>query len=167
MAEPDAGDGKEQAHRYDENDRQRQAEAFVLRGQHQEHKQDAQRININRRVAGEDALVAQLRPFRGHTLGQLLADQLGHERLSLAGAESRGRRAVDLRRGRTVVTHRAVRTVGFLHLHQSAERHALALRVTGLEPGDVFGPRAEGSIGLRDHLESAAKPVEVVHIKRA
>src|SRR5207249_3941896 len=69
--------------------------------------------------------------------------------------------------GKRKLSHRAVRTVGFLHLHQSAERHALALRVTGLEPGDVFGPRAEGSIGLRDHLESAAKPVEVVHIKRA
>ena len=73
--EPHAGDGEQQTHRHDENDGQRQAEAFVLRGQHEEHEQQAERIDIDGRVAGEDALVGQLGPFEGHALRQILVGE--------------------------------------------------------------------------------------------
>ncbi len=54
---PDARDGEEQAHGYDENDGQRQTEALVQRGKHQEDEQYTERINIHRRIAGKNALI--------------------------------------------------------------------------------------------------------------
>ena len=47
-----AGDGRQQAHRHDEDDRERQREALVLRGEHQEDEQHAQREDQQRGVAG-------------------------------------------------------------------------------------------------------------------
>jgi hypothetical protein len=41
--QPHAGDRGQQAHRHDQDHRQRQGPAFVLRRQHQEHQQHAQR----------------------------------------------------------------------------------------------------------------------------
>jgi hypothetical protein len=41
--QPDTGDGAEQAHRHDQDDRQRQEQAFILGGQHQEDQQHAER----------------------------------------------------------------------------------------------------------------------------
>ena len=89
--EPDAGDGEQQTHRHDQNDGERQAETFVLRGEHEEHEQQAERIDIDRRVAGEDALVGQVGPFICHAVGQIVVGEFGHERFGLAGTVSRAR----------------------------------------------------------------------------
>ena len=104
-----------QAHRHDEDDRERQPEAFVLRRQHEKDEQDAERINIDRRVAGEDSLDRSVRSIRTSCPWEDYRCEFRHQRLGLAGTEARRRAAVDLRRGITVVTHRAVGAVRFLH----------------------------------------------------
>ncbi len=74
-----------QRHRHDQDDRQRQAPAFVLRRQHQEGQEHAEREDEEGGVAGEDLLVGQFRPLIGHAVGQFLRQQLFHRRLRLAG----------------------------------------------------------------------------------
>ena len=68
--EPHAGDRREQAHRHDQDDRERQEQAFILRRQHQEDEQHAEREDKQRRVAGQDLLVGQIGPFVAHALRQ-------------------------------------------------------------------------------------------------
>ena len=49
--EPHAGDRRQQAHRHDQDDHERQRPALVLRGEHEEHEQHAEREDEDRGVA--------------------------------------------------------------------------------------------------------------------
>ena len=73
-ADPDASDGEQQAHGYDQDDRERQAETFVLGGQDEEDQQDAERINVNGGITGQHLLIGELGPFGGHAFGQIFID---------------------------------------------------------------------------------------------
>ena len=115
--EPHAGDGEEQAHRHDQNDGQRKSKTLVLGGQHEEHQQDTERINIQGSVAGQDALIRQLGPFERRPLRQVCVGELRDQCLRLAGTEPGRGSAIDFRRGISVVAHRPVGSVGFRHLY--------------------------------------------------
>ncbi len=69
-AQDNAGDGGDQAHRYDQDDGERQRQAFILRRQHQEHEHHRQREGEHRGVASLDLLIRQRRPFIGEAVGQ-------------------------------------------------------------------------------------------------
>ena len=166
-AEPHARNGEEQAQRHDENDRERQPEAFVLRGEHEEHEQDAERIDVNRRVAGEDALVGELGPFEGHAFRERVGRELRHRCFGFHGADARCRATGDLRGRIAVVAHDAVGAVGLLHLDERAERNHLSGGVAGFQTRDVLGAIAELRVGLRDDLPGTAEEVEVIHVERA
>ena len=60
-------------HRDNEDDHERQRPALVLRGEHQEHEQHAERKDEDRRVARELLLVRQLRPVALMPLGSVSA----------------------------------------------------------------------------------------------
>src|SRR5262249_51378643 len=70
LGEPHPADREQQAQRDDQDHRQRQREALVLGGQHQEYQQDAQREDEDRRVAREDLLVGELGPLVGNAARQ-------------------------------------------------------------------------------------------------
>src|SRR5207244_13169456 len=106
-----------------------QAEALVLRGEHQEHEQDTERINIHRGIAGKNALIGQFGPLEGRALRQILIREFRDECLGLSGTETGRGTAVDFGSGITVVTHRAVGAMSFSHLHQGAERHHLTFQI--------------------------------------
>src|ERR1043165_2606320 len=67
--EPNSGDREEQTHRDDQNDSQRQPEAFVLGGQHEKDQQNTEWINVDSGVSGDNSLIGQLGPFVGQTFG--------------------------------------------------------------------------------------------------
>ena len=66
LGDHDADDRAQQAHRHDEDDRQRQRPAFVLGRQHQEHQHDRQQEDPHRRVAGLQLQQRQLGPLGAH-----------------------------------------------------------------------------------------------------
>ena len=165
--EPDAHHGTEQGHGHNEEDDQRQTEAFVLGRQHQKNQQDAQREDVHGGVASDPLLVGQLGPLIGHARRQGLLHQTLDKGLSLARAVARGRSTIDFCSRIAVVAHHAVGTEGLTHRHQGAHRHHLTALVADLETADVVGPIAELRIGLGHHLISATELVEVIHVERA
>ena len=62
--DPHADGRGEQAHRHDQDDRERQAPAAVLRRQHQKHEQHADREHEEAGVAAGDLLIATGRSIR-------------------------------------------------------------------------------------------------------
>ncbi len=69
-AQPDAADRAEEAHRDNENDRERQGPALVKRRQQQEDKQNAEREDVDRAIAGELLLQRHFRPLGGEARRQ-------------------------------------------------------------------------------------------------
>src|SRR5262249_34680513 len=117
--------------------RQWQSETFVLCSKNEEDEEDAQRINIERGVAGEDALVGQVGPFEGGAFGEFFVGELRYQCFSLTGTEPGRRSAVDFSGRITIVSHSAVRTVRLCDLDQGSERNHLAFCITRFKPGDV------------------------------
>ena len=160
-------DRGQHAHRHDQDDREWEREALVLRREHQEHEQYAERKHQESRIARDELLVGEIRPLVRHAAGQRLIEDLRHRGLSLAGAEPRSGSAVDVRRGVGVVALHHIRSEGARDVDHGAEGHHLAVRVAGLERHDVIELGAERRIRLRDYLEGAAETVEVVDVERA
>ena len=63
--EINAAERAEQTHRHDEDDGQRQPPAFILRGEHEEDEEHAEREDVNDRVACEDLLQREVGPLEG------------------------------------------------------------------------------------------------------
>ena len=118
MREPHTQHGGKQAHRHDQDHGQRQRQAFVLCGEHQEHQQHADREDPHGRVAGQDLLIRQIRPLEAHALGQRFMRNAFHCRLCLARREAGGRAAVDVGSGVAVVAHDHVRPEALRHAQQ-------------------------------------------------
>ena len=120
-----------------------------MRRQDQEHEEDAQREDVDARVACDDLLEGEFGPIQDHALGQTLLREFLDERLGLAGAETRGGRAIDVGGGIPVVAHDPVGPVGLMDAGEP-QRHDLAGLVAGLEPEDVLGVLAGNWISCRD-----------------
>src|SRR5581483_5544808 len=69
-----AGDGCQQAHRYDQNDRKRESQTLVLRREDQEDEQDAQWKHECRRASRDELLIRELSPLVCHASWQRLLD---------------------------------------------------------------------------------------------
>jgi len=128
----------ENRHRHDQDHGQRQGPAFVLGGQHQEHQQHAQREDIDHRIAGQDVLVGQLRPFIRNPLRQHFLGDALQRGLCLAARYARGGAAIEIGCGVGVVALHAVRTIAILDAHQGGQRDHFALVTTHLQLRDIL-----------------------------
>ena len=106
--EVQAGRRGQQAHRYDQHDRQRQLPALVLRRQHEEHEDGG---------AGEDRqgwdallllLMGKVRPFERDAGRQHLLGKIGHARHGRAGRDARRGGSHDIGGGVEVVARHAI-----------------------------------------------------------
>ena len=75
-----AGDRRHQAHRHDQNDGERQGQAFELRREHEEDEDDGEAECEQRGIAGPDLLEGKRRPFVAEAVGQRLGGELLHGR---------------------------------------------------------------------------------------
>ncbi|MNT14444.1 hypothetical protein D3C72_1494510 [compost metagenome] len=108
--QPDPADRAEQTHGHDQQHRQRQQPAVVLRGKDKVGEQHTQREDVQRRVAGQLLLVGQLGPLKAHALGQHFLGQAFHHRHDLPRADPGWRAAGDVGGGIAVVVDDTVRT---------------------------------------------------------
>ncbi len=165
--QPDAADRREQGHRHDQDHRERQRQALVLRGQHAVDEQHAERKDQEHGVAGDRVLVGELRPLERHAVRQHALEQAGHRGLGLPRAVPRRGSAVDLGGRKTVVMHHLVRAVAAAHLEHRAERHHLAPVVARLQAGDLLRLQPERRLRLHVDLIGPSEAVEVVRVERS
>ncbi len=171
--DPEAGNRRQQAHRHDEDDRERQRPALILRRQHEKHEHGAEHEDGGRRVAGENLLQRQLRPFEVHARREqpLARRRLAGERVEhrdrIARTRAGQRIAGEFGRWVEVVMRDDRRAARLPHRHQSREGHHLAGGVADFEPADVALPHAELLLGLGGHLPVAAEGGEVVDVGAA
>ncbi len=165
--QPHPGDRAEQAHRHDQQDRQRQQPAVVLRGEDQVGQQHAQREDEQRAVAGQLLLVGQVGPFEGHALGQHFAGQALHQRHRLSRTDAGKRAAADIRRRIAVVVDHPVGTGAGRHGDERGQRQHRPGGIAYLQAPDGFGLHAVRRIGLGSDLVGATEAVEVVDVQRA
>ena len=132
--QPEAAEGRQQAHRHDQDDRQRQRPALVQAGEHQEHQQYAQRKDQYRGVALGGLLVGQVGPLEVEAARQHLRGQLAHAFKRLGRRQGRRVDARgDVRRGIGVVADHRVGAVAGLEVDDAAHRHHLPALVADLE----------------------------------
>ena len=141
------GNGRQQGHRHDQDHRQWQAPAFVLRREHQERQQYAEREHEQRGVAGQNLLVGQVGPFVGHAVGQFFLEQFLDGFFGLAGAVAGGCGTVDFSGDEAVVVHHAVRARGVADLDEGRQRDHLALVVAHFQLADLV--RIRGGTAAR------------------
>src|SRR5947207_1164499 len=108
--QPGAEEREGQAHRCDQDDRERQRPALVLGGMDEEYEEDAERKDEDRGVARELRLVGDVGPFDLHPGREHLRRQPLHGRQGRALAPARRRVAVHLGGGEHVVADDAIRT---------------------------------------------------------
>src|SRR5471032_757074 len=164
--QPHADQRRQDADRDNQDDRQRQRQAFVLRGQHQEHQQHADGEHPQRGIAGQRLLVSQVGPFHLDPARQRLRGDAFDGRLRLVRRIAGGRAAVDVGGGVAVVAHHHFRAEGRRHFDQRRQRHHLAAGVARLQRADIVGEGAELRVRLHPHLIHAAEAVEVIRIGR-
>ncbi|MNP32767.1 hypothetical protein D3C76_1259680 [compost metagenome] len=109
--QPYAGDRRQNAHGHDQQYRKRQAQALVLRGEHEEHQQHRQRQDDDQGVAGHLVLVGDLGPFVADAARQGPFGDTLHRLQGLAAAVARRWRATDVGGGEAVVAHGLVGAV--------------------------------------------------------
>ena len=165
--QPDAGQRGQDAHRDDQDHRQRQRQAFVLGSQHQEHQQHADREYPDAGIPRQYFLVGQVGPFEPDARRQRACRDPFGSGLGLRRRIAGRRAAVDVGGGVAVVAHHHFRTIAGAHLHQRRQRHHFAGGVARLQAQDVFRLRAVRRIGLHPDLEHPSEAVEVVDVQRA
>ena len=144
----------------------RQGQAFILGGQHQEDQQQHQRENERARVTGQDLLVGQFGPFVVDALRQGFGGDALDGGLRLAGRIARGRSAVDIGGQEAII---AAGGPDRRRCRPSARRPAGPFRRcrADLQRADVLRPGAKGGVGLDPDAVGAAEAIEVVDIVRA
>ncbi len=165
---PQADDGRQQAHRHDQQDGQRQRPAFILRGQDHEHEQHGQREDqLGQQVLlRQEFLETQLGPLVAHRGGQAVVGHAVHDVDPLAGAGARGPGSRDLGGRVEVVVVDDGRARCVLHVDQRGQRHAVALGVADLQVADVLDAHAVLRFGLDVDLPVAVLEGEVVDVER-
>ena len=165
--DPHADGRGQQAHRHDQDDRERQAPAAILRRQHQEDEQHADRKHVEAGIAAGDLLIGQVGPFEREAARQRLLGELLHgvDRGRRTGA--RQRVALQLGRRIKIVARDAVGPGDVAEIHHAAEHHHVAGGIAGAQPRQIGGLLPERQVGLRGDVIGAAEQVEVVDIGRA
>lgn len=162
----DAVEGAQQAHRNDENNRQRQNEGLVQSRQNEEDEQDGKREDVNRGVSRLLFQQRQFRPFKPNALRQVLFAQALHFRHCLAGTYARRRFAVNCGGGEHVVTRQGQRSGAVFNRANRAERDHLAVGVFDVNPVQVDVLSAEHCVRLRLDLEVSVQIRKVVDVLR-
>ena len=85
------GDRREQAHRHDQHDGERQLPAFVLRDKYEKDEERCGPEDEKRRRAALLLLVREIGPFKGNALRQHLVRELLHAMQGRAGGDARRR----------------------------------------------------------------------------
>ena len=165
--QPHAEHRRQQAHGHDEDDRERQRPAFVLRGENQEDEQHAQREYERRDIGGGFLLISEIRPFIAEFIRQRVAQDSLHCGAGLAGGVPRRRLAVDVGGEIDVVVRDAIRPGREADRCDRSERDHVAVGVACLELGDILGMRTKARLGLCVDAEGSTETIEVVHVRRA
>jgi len=166
-AKHEPADCCEQAHRHDQDDRERQAPAFVLCRQHEKNENYRRAEDEKSRIAGELLLISEIRPVEPETVGEPFGGELFHRRQRISSRVTRQCAPLDLGGGIKVVAWDTVRAGDIAELSDRADRHHLAPVVPRLQIDDVVDVVSKRSVGLRRHPIGAAEIVEVVNIGRA
>ena len=163
-AEEQAADRGQQAHGHDQDHRQRQRPALILRRQHEEDEDHRSGEDEEAGAARQLLLIGELGPFEAESVGQGLGRQLLHGGQRLARRMAGCGRTLHLARGVEVVARQAIGAEPVLEGGDGSQRHHLALGIAGLVIGDLGELLAEGAVGLDQHLIGAAQIVELVDI---
>ncbi len=135
--------------------------------QHQIDEQQGERKDDDARIAGQNLLIGQVRPFKGDAVRQCLVGDTLDRRLRLTRREARRRAAIDVGGEEAVIARGALRPRGAVDLQQGRKRDHLPGARADLELADILGPGAKGGIGLDPDTVGAAKRIEVVDVERA
>ena len=144
-AQDDAGDGGNQAHRYDQDHRKRQRQALVLRRKHKEYKHHRQDEGEHGGIAGPDLLEGERRPFGGETLRQRFVRELVHDRDALSLRIARRGGAIHFGGGIEIVVRHTERTGNIVHGGERAERYGIAVGVAHADFEHVATSRRSSS----------------------
>src|SRR6516162_1271178 len=156
----------EQAHRHDQDDRQRQLPAFVMRRQHQKHKKSGCPEDENGGGATLLLLISKISPFKRDAQWKNLTSKFFHAMQCCAGSDTRCCDPLHLSGGKEIVARHAVGNRPVPQLCDRADWHHLAGRVADLQAGNVLRRPPELAVGLDDDLVSSAEIVEVVDVLR-
>src|SRR5262249_43533662 len=113
----------QQAHRSDENDRQRQRPAVVLSGQRQKHEQDTKRKDEKRDVTSGYLLIGQLRLLERELARQILSTDSLHLFNRLTGTASWQCRPLNQGCGIDVIMADRIETIDALNVPQTTQWH--------------------------------------------
>ncbi len=136
------GRGQE-AHRHDQDDRQRQPPALIVSGQHEEDEEGRSRKDQRGRDSLLFLLMAEFRPFDGETLRQHFLRNLFHPLHGCARGNIRSSATENVGSGIKVVTRLAIRLGVFMKVRHRANGHHFAAGITNLETADVLWRLAE------------------------
>ncbi len=167
VVEPQPHDRAEGRQRHRQDDHQGADPALVQGGHEEEDADDREGEDVGRHVPGLLLLEGRAGPLVAEPLGQHLGGDPLHRLQGLAGAEARGRGAVELRGGVEVVVRHVDRAEGVLHLAQRAEVDPLPLPVKDVKVLDVLGPGPHAAFGLDHDLPDLTVEVEVVDVEAA
>ena len=166
-ADVHADHGRENTHRHDQDDGQRQQPALVERRQQQEDEQHGQAEGQDRGVARQLLLQRDLGPFEAETRRQHLLRQRLHGGDTLPRGVAALQGHLHFGRRIEIVAGDTVGTGDVLEGRDGADRHHLAAHAARLEVLDVAQGEAIGIVGLHGHAVGAAEDVEVVDVGRA
>src|SRR6516164_3376867 len=159
-------DRREKAHRHDQDDRQWELPALVLRGQNQKHEESGRTEDENGRGATLLLLKSKVGPFKRNTAGKNVMSKLLHAMQRRASGNTRRRDPLHLGSGEKIVARHAIGNRRILYHCHRPDWHHLAGRVAYLQAGNVLRGTPELPVGLDEDLVSPAEIVEVVHILR-
>ncbi len=108
-AKVDAENRGQQAHRHDQDDRERQREGLIHRRQDQKHEHDGQHEDQHAGIAGKLLLKGDVGPFIAHAGRQNLIGEMLHRRQRIAGGIARRGLAANVGAREQVVAHDAGR----------------------------------------------------------
>src|SRR5882724_1606944 len=134
-----AGYRGNEAHRHDEDHRQRQGQALILSGQNQKYENHRQGEGKDRSIARPNLLEGDRCPFIGEAVGQRLGGKLVHGLDGLALRVAGGRCAVELSGGIEVVAGHAVGPGYVADGGKRAKRHGVPARIANPDLEDVLG----------------------------
>src|SRR5262249_18266086 len=163
-AREQAGDGGEQAHRQDQDDRERQLPAFVLRDEDEKDEERGGAEDEERGRAAQLLLESEGGPLERNALRKHLVGQLFHALQRRAGGDARRRSPLHLGSRKQVVAWHAIGDRLAPQLRHRPDRHHLAGCIAGSEAGNVLRGAPELLVALYPDLIGAAEVVEVVHV---
>src|SRR6516165_8564781 len=163
-AREQTGDRREEAHRHDQDDRQREFPALVLRYQNQKHEESGCPENEDGRSATLLLLECKVGPFETDTSRENLMSKLLHALQCRTGGDTRCSDPLHLGSGKKIVARHAIGNRSVSRLCHRPDWHHRAGRVAYLQAGHVLRCTPELPVSLDEDLVGSAEIVEVIHV---